>query len=402
MPLVRFDKQELTFSFDEANKLLAYMEKVGAYGGHKTGKCLDPNTPVIMFNGKVKKISECVPGDLLMGDDNTPRKVLSINTGNDNMYEVIPKKGESFICNEYHILVLKKQKRNRDKSWWSEIEVPLLEYINSPKRRSYLFRKDITEWPEAMNVPLDPYFLGLWLGDGTNRKPGITTMDKEIVNYLNGFAETCGMKISILIDKRGNKAAHYSITNGYTGGLENKITNKLRSLGLFNTAKHIPFIYKTGSFKTRVDILAGLIDSDGWKEKSHCLGFANKNKQLANDVVFICKSIGLAAYIKNKIIKNKIYYIVSISGDCSIIPLKINRKKLLPRKTNRDPLKTKIKEIKNLGYGEWTGITIDGNGRFLLGDFTITHNTAFDVMQEFDVLELFTKIREIVRAEYDD
>jgi hypothetical protein len=37
MPLVRFDKQELTFSFDEANKLLAYMEKVGAYGGHKTG-----------------------------------------------------------------------------------------------------------------------------------------------------------------------------------------------------------------------------------------------------------------------------------------------------------------------------------------------------------------------------
>lgn len=38
MPLVKYDKQEITFSFEEANKLIAYMEQVGGYGGHKTGK----------------------------------------------------------------------------------------------------------------------------------------------------------------------------------------------------------------------------------------------------------------------------------------------------------------------------------------------------------------------------
>jgi len=71
------------------------------------GKCLGKNTPVLMYNGNIKMVQDIKVGEQIMGDDSTPRNILNICKGKEQMYKIIPVKGESFTCNESHILSLK-------------------------------------------------------------------------------------------------------------------------------------------------------------------------------------------------------------------------------------------------------------------------------------------------------
>jgi hypothetical protein len=71
------------------------------------GKCHQLNTPIMLYNGKIKMVQDIRVGDLLMGDDSTPRKVMSLARGEDEMYEIIPIKGDTYTVNQVHILCLK-------------------------------------------------------------------------------------------------------------------------------------------------------------------------------------------------------------------------------------------------------------------------------------------------------
>lgn len=95
----------------------------------------------------------------------------------------------------------------------------------------------------------------------------------------------------------------------------------------------------------------------------------------------MCRSLGFAAYCKIKPKKccnnGKInnYYDITISGDLTKIPVVLPRKKAKKRLISKNPLHVGFR-IEDNGYGNYYGFTLDGNGRFLLGDFTITHNTS--------------------------
>ena len=78
---------------------------VSAYCGF--GKCLGIDTPIIMYDGTVKAVQDIKEGELIMGDDSTSRTVLSTCAGEEQMYNIVPIKGDSFKCNESHILSLK-------------------------------------------------------------------------------------------------------------------------------------------------------------------------------------------------------------------------------------------------------------------------------------------------------
>lgn len=76
------------------------------YQSMGTGKCHAKDTPIIMYDGTIKMVQDVKVGDLLMGDDSTPRRVLSLASGYDDMYDVIPIKGEKYTVNSEHILSL--------------------------------------------------------------------------------------------------------------------------------------------------------------------------------------------------------------------------------------------------------------------------------------------------------
>ena len=71
------------------------------------GKSVRKGTPVLMFDGHIKKVEEIIAGDQLMGDDSIPRKVLSIHNGIGPLYKVTPSFGDPYVVNDQHILTLK-------------------------------------------------------------------------------------------------------------------------------------------------------------------------------------------------------------------------------------------------------------------------------------------------------
>ena len=296
--------------------------------GH--GKCLGKNTPVIMYDGSIKMVQNIKAGDAIMGDDSTPRKILSTCTGKETMYKIHQSYGDEYIVNESHILSLKliknpkikykektieviwftkeqKNKKifryslfNKAKSFLktlpkvsSIIDINVTEYINKSNEwkkayKGFKVRLDFIE----QNVELDPYILGLWLGGN----------DKQIVN-------NCDL-------------------------IENK---------------HIPNIYKINSTHVRLCLLSGILDAKRYLYNNQII---EKSKKLANDILFLIRSLGFYAIMK----KIKDYYIIIL------------------KKNQTDQLVYEIK-VEKLDIDDYYGFEIDGNHRFLLGDFTVTHNT---------------------------
>ena len=338
------------------------------------GKCTKFNTPIIMYDGSIKMSQDIKQGDLLMGDDSTSRTVLSIARGRDIMYRVDQQYGDSYTVNSEHILSLK---RTRGSNKGKVIDIPIKEYIKKSNtlKKNYNGFKVGVEFKKR-KVLLDPYFLGLWLGDGRRTSTEITKPDKEIEQYLESFAKSVDMNLSRY--HTIGRCKSFAIT-GKKSRKQNKIESLLCGYGLM-PKKFIPNDYKINSREIRLQILAGLMDTDGYLSEGTHYDFISKDKQLAEDVVFLSRSLGLHASVNKckKGIKSTgfmgTYYRVYISGNIEIIPTKIKRKIAIKHKRRTDELSSGIK-ITKLNKDNYYGFTLDGNGRFLLGDFTVTHNT---------------------------
>jgi len=157
-------------------------------------------------------------------------------------------------------------------------------------------------------------------------------------------------------------------------GFQNKFNILLNNINCFNN-KHIPLIYKTSNRKQRLQLLAGLIDSDGYKEFNG-YQITTKFSQLRDDILYLCRSLGYGAYSFTKKIKDKSYYYIHISGDTSEVPVKLEYKKNNKRKQKKSVLMTGIKKINKLEKDDYYGFSLDGDSLYLMGDFTVTHNTG--------------------------
>ena len=114
-----------------------------------TGKCLAKGTPVLMWDGTVKPVEDVAVGDLLVGPDSAPRRVLSLARGREEMYRVTPRKGDPYTVNASHILSLKLTPDGR---WGGEhqvINIPVREYI----KKSNWFKHRAKGWRAAVDWP---------------------------------------------------------------------------------------------------------------------------------------------------------------------------------------------------------------------------------------------------------
>ncbi len=372
------------------------------------GKCFALGTKVLMYNGNIRSVEDVGIGDLLMGDDSTPRIVLSTTSGQDQMFDVVPIKGESYRVNSFHVLSLKLTKgiktngsgyhnilptvpyylRTGFKTTPGNIlDIPLNEYLLLSKTQKHIlkgYRVGVC-FPEQ-SLALDPYFMGLWLGDGSSDGPEVTSADFEVIHWLYQYAYDQGLRITTYFH---NNCGSYSISSGIRGGKNDKntIMNSLRALGVINN-KHIPHSYLCNSFENRLKLLAGLIDSDGSRVHGSGYDFVFKIEELARGVAYLCRSLGLAAYMKpcQKTCTNakdkprNTYFRIGVSGGdiLSYLPVKVPRKRPTGRLQIKDVLVTGITVVP-AGYGEYFGLEVNGNGRFLLSDFTVVHNSGIGV-----------------------
>lgn len=357
-------------SFKEVDSTLASL----ATG---TGKCLGRDTPVLMFNGTIKPVQEIEIGELLMGPDSKPRRVLSLARGIDNLYRVTPVKGDPYVVNEAHILSLKcTSDHSRKYQKGAVTNISVLDYLSENRTFKHMMKgwRTGVDFPEN-DVAMDPYFLGVWLAEGSSNGTQITNPDTEIIEYIYEYAEYLGLSVTASFpDKR---CESYSITSG-RNNRSNPILYILRDYGLIGN-KHVPHEYKANSRDVRLALLAGYIDGDGYLT-SGCYDVVSKQELLANDIAFVARSLGLAAYVTpcEKTCYNTgavgQYYRTSISGDIDMIPCRVPRRQAQPRKQIKNVLLTGI-SVESIGRGEYFGFEIDGDRLFMLGDFTVTHNT---------------------------
>lgn len=352
------------------------------------GKCLGRDTPVLLWTGEVKAVQDIKVDDLLMGPDSAPRRVVSLARGQEEMYRIVPKKGDPFVVNKSHVMSFMmtfSRASFEGHKGGSIVNMPLADYLSRTKTFKHgakIWRTGVNFPEQATPLPLDPWFLGAWLGDGTSRSPSITTGDPEIVSALENYAKSIGMVIRKEPNSENSIVVHINTgVKGLGRGIKhNLLKNVMEHMGLLKN-KHVPFQYKTASRKDRLELLAGIIDTDGfWSGKGYELIL--KNKQLLEDVVFIARSLGFSAYPyeTQKTCGNNgktgTYWRCSINGPVETVPCRIPRKQAPPRLQKKNPLVSGF-SVEPLGEGDYYGFEISGNDRlFLLGDFTVTHNTV--------------------------
>ena len=344
------------------------------WGSPGVGKCLRVGTEVIRADGSVCRVEEVQPGDELMGPDSKPRTVLNTTRGFSELYEINPKKGDPWACNIDHILTLKRSPQWPNDPWAGSVrDVPLKDYLRLRKDSKHhlkLFRVPV-DFPDENELPVDPYLLGALLGDGCIiHSVRFTNADKEILDTVEVAANAMGLRLS-----KGAGKYQYSLIVGK--GRVNPLTEALRELEVFGQDsgnKFIPEMYRTASEESRLQILAGLIDTDGYLQRT-TVEYVSKSPQLAKDVAFIARSLGLLVTRRIKVVNEIEYTRLHISGDVHRIPCRTPRKQAPERQQRKDVLRTGF-SVNPIGHGEYYGFELSGDGRFLLEDFTVTHNSA--------------------------
>lgn len=349
--------------------------------------CHAKGSSVLTSDGVCIKVEDVKVGDFLLGNDGTPRKVLELHNGVDDMYKVTPIKGEPFVVNGGHILHL--YKTNEGKGYNScqprYDEISVKEYVVKSANYKHLHKLHRVSQIDFGNDKylFDPYFVGLYLGDGCCINGlNITTQREEVVEYLREFARTYGLGFRAAEKRNGeNKAKSYFFPYAFANNnTPNPLQVTIRGLGLEGKVagdKFIPHQYKVASVEDRFSLLAGLLDTDAFYDKEkNTFEYCSKSKRLADDVVFVCRSLGFFAQIgKTKVVKGESYYRIQISGDLNLIPTKVAIRQGRARMQKKSVLVTGF-SVEYLGRGEYFGFTLDGNHLYCDNQFFIHHNSG--------------------------
>lgn len=317
------------FDFETMNPSCVFL----ALGSPSSGKCLGEGTPIRLFNGDVKPVEKITKEDQLMGDDGKPRNILSLARGRDKMYKINPiYSSSSFRANGAHILCLKQLKPFKG-SDVKEISIDDFLKLSEIEQSEFALYKSTTiEFKEDVSKDdeFDPFFMGQMFGEFFHQR------DNKLTRHTK-----YGIDVFCSSDSFVTKSGEYNPTE------------RLEEYAKYPIEK-------------RVNMLKGLISNGGSFEDCWWKIFYNTSfitEKAFNILKSICDSVGILM-IKTRI-ENR--WKIALCGDA-----------ISEHKRNHifDPTRAPF-EIIPQGEDNYYGFQIDGNGRFLLGDFTVTHNTTF-------------------------
>lgn len=300
--------------------------------GHAgTGKCFRIGTEVLSAAGKLVKVEDVCVGDMLMGDDGTPRTVTSLARGMaPAMYELrTPGAGQLIAAvTKEHVLCL------LDSVTGAFLELTVQEFCaldESSRRALKMYRvAQPLQFQRPSEPRCDPYVLGVWLAHG---RAG----DMEPVQALSQAALSTD-----------SKAFHKA----------------LDFYGVLEDTSRIPADMLAATAETRMALLAGFIDADGWTDVDDA---GTVELPFSHDVLFLVRSLGLPVLL------------------CTAETIRIPIPTEVPtrsafkrgRKLPSIPVHPYDFEVHCSPSQEpYVGFQTDGNHRFLLGDFTVTHNST--------------------------
>lgn len=253
---------------------------IALVGKPGVGKCLHPDTPILMYNLTIKLAKDVCVGDLLLGDDGTCREVLSTTNGREEMFRIYQEFGQEYVVNKSHILTL----RNKENKI---VDIPLTDVI--------LNKDDYSPVSCPYNGSIFCSYarsIGRFIGSNVN--------NDNINTFSLGFTE-------------------------------------------------IPTSYRNWNIESKREFFNGIIDTAdvivNSPDKKSINIYIHKNRPIYT-IMDLLRSSGIRCIYQDSFLKILDIY----------VPEKL--------------------DIISIGEGEYYGFTINGNERFVLGDWTVTHNTA--------------------------
>lgn len=360
-----------------------------------------PNYTIIPTPNGDRKVGDIRVGDYLFAQDGNPTKVLAIHPQEEQkeIYEVHFADGRVVECCGEHLWeygTYEHRKYRPKVSTTNDILNITNGIFKNEKYKSYKYviptNKPIIFKEKKLSV--DPYVMGVMLGDGTFRGSGmiISSEDNKIPNMIgkivNASAEKC---------HKNNYSYKFRDENNNLIKTRDVFKDYKDLLGKYSHNKYIPRDYLQASVSQRYSLLSGLLDTDGSiSKKSGAITFSTCSNQLSNDIQYLCRSLGMITSVCISEREGKgISYVVMISCDKYIKPnlFRLDRKKEIAieyasrtnRYESRDYLA--IKNIVPTGkFTDMTCFTVD-NERclYLTNDFIVTHNTCIGIADQVNV-----------------
>ena len=346
------------FAHGEIKKMIVQMPP-------QHGKEISDNQIVATTKG-IKKHGDLIVGDYVFGRDGTPVKVLWVSEKTRSEYVVSFSDGAKIECHGNHEWTVYNRFRQKEETIETKHMASSTIYNGDGKRGSrykYQVDSNVCVMFDSRNVDLDPYVLGAWLGDGDS--------SCGIIHIGNNDVEIIGNSTYKFKESKGTTTRKF-----YSPELNILLKNN----GLIKN-KHVPDMYKYNSVEVRKNVIAGLIDTDGYVyHRNGRITISNTNKRIIDDAAFILRSLGQSVVVcefkprvsSSGIVGKKIVYQLCFNPTMTF-PTKVKRKKITKLSINKKRAIVSIERKEGLGYGNC--IQVDG-GIYLVGDtFIPTHNS---------------------------
>lgn len=330
------------------------------------GNKAHPYSQIVRTPDGIKQWGEVKVGDRLFGSNGTVCKVIDIPFDDEtDIYEIELRDGRKVRASENHLWnVMDYAGKERVVSTKFLLERGFRKRGKYTESMYYLPQRGLVNYNEQP-VSIDPYFMGLMLGDGCfvhskHHKCYFTSKEEDFQEY--------NRKLNFLYKRIDDR--HWQIEHKDFG-------KKVKEYGLIDTKSHdkfIPDVYKYNTVEVRLEVLRGLLDTNGWVDYGGNPAYCSVSKQLASDVLEVARSLGITCNMR--VCNNnygKVYKILFYT-DKKLFNLE--RKYSKQRITKTRAYKIGIKSIKYVGRERAKCVTVDSvDSCYLIGDFVITHNS---------------------------
>lgn len=365
----------------------------GGYAG--TGKAVPMDTVVITDDGS-KRMHEIAVGDHVIGQNGKPTKVLgAYPQGVKPSYRVTFRDRTSVVCCDEHLWTVQTVKMRSNNKWKT---ISLREIVDTGvKFDCGIYRYFIplcapVEYNTHATLPIDPYVLGTLLGDGSlgDGKRAILTIGNADIEMAELIEERLPANFTLSRQSPGQGCQRFYIKRKKEITAEGKAPSFAKlvvstRLDVSGPDKFIPKEYLTASVADRIELLRGLMDTDG-SARGNRISFCTKAVGLATGVAALVQSLGGTSIIRTCERKRtgEIEYDVNVKVQFN--PFRILRKAEQWTFSKKNPPSRAIISVEYVGEVEQQCIKVAAaDGLFLIEDFIVTHNTTVmpAVLEEF-------------------
>jgi phosphate starvation-inducible protein PhoH and related proteins len=388
----------------DAEELSAHVERGTievAPLAYMRGRAQPVSEPVLTPDGW-RPIGELVPGDLVVGSDGQPTEVLgTFPQGERDIYRLTAQDGATTRCTADHLWAVTTAADRRRGRPPRVLETR--EMVGRLRAaHAHRFRLPTLSAPVELpprEVPIDPYALGLLLGDGCltgSTTPSSATVDRELVDALEAALP------DVTVRHRGGPDYVVNRTGGGRGGVivENPVTAVLRELELWGTrsaTKFVPDLFLGNSVEVRLAVLQGLLDSDGGpvtqRGRTCRVQYTTTSPRLRDDVLFLVRSLGGIAYWRTRAAEGRRpgraggrdvgyvhdSYVMDLRLPEGVEPFRLARKRDTYRRSGAGRPVRSVTAIEADGREEAVCIRVAAaDSLYVTSDFLVTHNTLND------------------------